>query len=561
MAEEIKKEYINAEDLQRMFRAATNQLLSKRDKINALNVFPVPDGDTGTNMYLTMKSAIDELAAVDHLSITKVCSAVSLGALMGARGNSGVILSQILRGVTRYLAQKEKINTTEFAKALQEGVQAAYKAVMRPTEGTILTVVKEAAKEASAQARSYRDFSGFLAVVIKKAEEALEKTPEQLPVLKQAGVVDAGGAGLVAILHGFHQVINGEGVGDVLDEQNTEIPKTMNVAQAVLTDSAEIEFAYCTEMIVLGENLNEDILLQKLIPLGDSLLVVGDSNILKVHVHTNHPGRALEAALEMGNLSKIKIENMREQHHHLIMESLPVEEETIHEAAVAFENTMQENPIAIVGIVAGSGLADIFKSLGTDIVIEGGQTMNPSTEDIVRAVEQAPSQTVFILPNNKNIIMAAQQAKFISSKQIYVIPTTTIPQGIAALLAFNPELQNHEALANTMEAASQDIVTGQLTYSIRDTIVEDQSIHEGDYIALCDGHIAAVSPDREIALNQLLDKILEEPHEIVTIYYGQEVSEEEAQAYLEKAQTKYPNHEIELYYGGQPVYYYIISAE
>jgi len=561
LAEEIKKEYINAEDLQRMFRAATNQLLSKRDKINALNVFPVPDGDTGTNMYLTMKSAIDELAAVDHLSITKVCSAVSLGALMGARGNSGVILSQILRGVTRYLAQKEKINTTEFAKALQEGVQAAYKAVMRPTEGTILTVVKEAAKEASAQARSYRDFSGFLAVVIKKAEEALEKTPEQLPVLKQAGVVDAGGAGLVAILHGFHQVINGEGVGDVLDEQNTEIPKTMNVAQAVLTDSAEIEFAYCTEMIVLGENLNEDILLQKLIPLGDSLLVVGDSNILKVHVHTNHPGRALEAALEMGNLSKIKIENMREQHHHLIMESLPVEEETIHEAAVAFENTMQEKPIAIVGIVAGSGLADIFKSLGTDIVIEGGQTMNPSTEDIVRAVEQAPSQTVFILPNNKNIIMAAQQAKFISSKQIYVIPTTTIPQGIAALLAFNPELQNHEALANTMEAASQDIVTGQLTYSIRDTIVEDQSIHEGDYIALCDGHIAAVSPDREIALNQLLDKILEEPHEIVTIYYGQEVSEEEAQAYLEKAQKKYPNHEIELYYGGQPVYYYIISAE
>lgn len=561
MAEEIKKEYIDAEDLQRMFRAATKQLLMKRDKINALNVFPVPDGDTGTNMYLTMKSAVDELAAVDHLSIAKVCSAVSLGALMGARGNSGVILSQILRGLTRYLAQKEKINTTEFAKALQEGVQAAYKAVMRPTEGTILTVVKEAAKEASAQARNHRDFSSFLAVVIKKAEEALERTPEQLPVLKQAGVVDAGGAGLVAIFQGFHQVINGEGVGEELHEQATEIHKATNIAQAVLTDSADIEFAYCTEMIVLGENLSEDVLLQKLIPLGDSLLVVGDTSILKVHVHTNHPGRALEAALEMGNLSKIKIENMREQHHHLIMESLPIEDGTTHKEVEPAIDPMQNKPIAIVGIVAGSGLADIFKSLGTDLVIEGGQTMNPSTEDIVKAVEQAPSQTVFVLPNNKNIIMAAQQAKLVSSKNIYVIPTTTIPQGIAALLAFNPELQNHQALAETMEAASKDIVTGQLTYSIRDTIVEDQTIHEGDYLALCDGQIAAVSPDREIALEHLMEKILEESHEIVTIYYGQEISEEEAQAYLQKAQAKYPNHEIELYYGGQPVYYYIISAE
>ena len=561
MAEEIKKEYIDAEDLQRMFRAATKQLLMKRDKINALNVFPVPDGDTGTNMYLTMKSAVDELAAVDHLFIAKVCSAVSLGALMGARGNSGVILSQILRGITRYLTQKDKINTTEFAKALQEGVQAAYKAVMRPTEGTILTVVKEAAKEASAQARSHRDFSSFLAVVIKKAEEALERTPEQLPVLKQAGVVDAGGAGLVAIFQGFHQVINGEGVGEVLHEQATEIPKATNIAQAVLTDSADIEFAYCTEMIVLGENLSEDVLLQKLIPLGDSLLVVGDTSILKVHVHTNHPGRALEAALEMGNLSKIKIENMREQHHHLIMESLPIEDGTTHKEVEPAIDPMQNKPIAIVGIVAGSGLADIFKSLGTDLVIEGGQTMNPSTEDIVKAVEQAPSQTVFVLPNNKNIIMAAQQAKLVSSKNIFVIPTTTIPQGIAALLAFNPELQNHQALAETMEAASKDIVTGQLTYSIRDTIVEDQTIHEGDYLALCDGQIAAVSPDREIALEHLMEKILEESHEIVTIYYGQEISEEEAQAYLQKAQAKYPNHEIELYYGGQPVYYYIISAE
>jgi len=561
LAEEIKKEYIDAEDLQRMFRAATKQLLMKRDKINALNVFPVPDGDTGTNMYLTMKSAVDELAAVDHLSIAKVCSAVSLGALMGARGNSGVILSQILRGLTRYLAQKEKINTTEFAKALQEGVQAAYKAVMRPTEGTILTVVKEAAKEASAQARNHRDFSSFLAVVIKKAEEALERTPEQLPVLKQAGVVDAGGAGLVAIFQGFHQVINGEGVGEELHEQATEIHKATNIAQAVLTDSADIEFAYCTEMIVLGENLSEDVLLQKLIPLGDSLLVVGDTSILKVHVHTNHPGRALEAALEMGNLSKIKIENMREQHHHLIMESLPIEDGTTHKEVEPAIDPMQNKPIAIVGIVAGSGLADIFKSLGTDLVIEGGQTMNPSTEDIVKAVEQAPSQTVFVLPNNKNIIMAAQQAKLVSSKNIYVIPTTTIPQGIAALLAFNPELQNHQALAETMEAASKDIVTGQLTYSIRDTIVEDQTIHEGDYLALCDGQIAAVSPDREIALEHLMEKILEESHEIVTIYYGQEISEEEAQAYLQKAQAKYPNHEIELYYGGQPVYYYIISAE
>jgi len=561
LVDEIKKEYIDAEDLQRMFRAATNQLLKKKDKINALNVFPVPDGDTGTNMYLTMKSAVDELAAVDHLSIAKVCSAVSLGALMGARGNSGVILSQILRGLTRYLAQKDKINTTEFSKALQEGVQAAYKAVMRPTEGTILTVVKEAAKEATTQARSHRDFSAFLALVIKKAEEALERTPEQLPVLKQAGVVDAGGAGLVAILQGFHMVIHGEGVGEEMDEQLSEALKPLHVAQAVLTNSADIEFAYCTEMIVLGENMSEDVLLQKLVSLGDSLLVVGDNNILKVHVHTNHPGRALEAALEMGHLSKIKIENMREQHHHLVMESLPVDNRLQEKTLEAPMIPMQYKPVAMVSIAAGSGLADIFRSLGADLVVEGGQTMNPSTEDIVRAVEQAPSQTVFVLPNNKNIIMAAQQAKLVSKKNIFVIPTTTVPQGIAALLAFNPELQDYQVLANTMEAASKEIVTGQLTYSIRDTVVEDQNIHEGDYLALCDGRIAAVSPDREIALEQLMEKILEDSQEIVTIYYGQEIAPEEAEAFLNKMQEKYPQHEIELYYGGQPVYFYIISAE
>lgn len=561
MADEFKKEYIDAEDLQRMIRSAANQLLKKKEKINALNVFPVPDGDTGTNMYLTMKSAVDELAAVDHLSISKVCGAVSLGALMGARGNSGVILSQILRGLTKHLAQKEKINTTEFAKALQEGVQAAYKAVMRPTEGTILTVVKEAAKEASTQARTHHEFSSFLALIIKKAEEALEKTPEQLPVLKQAGVVDAGGAGLVAILQGFHLVIHGVGAGEEMEMQRSEKPEVTQVAQAVLTNSADIEFAYCTEMIVLGENMSEDVLLQKLVSLGDSLLVVGDANILKVHVHTNHPGRALEAALEMGHLSKIKIENMREQHHHLVMDTLPVEEKPLEDTLHTPLPPLQNKPIAMVSIAAGSGLADIFRSLGTDLVVEGGQTMNPSTEDIVRAVEQAPAQTVFVLPNNKNIIMAAQQAKMVSKKSIYVIPTTTIPQGIAALLAFNPELQDYQALADTMEAASKEIVTGLLTYSVRDTVVEDQTIHEGDYLALCDGKIAAVSPNREITLERLMEKILEDSHEIITIYYGQDITEDEAEAFQQRMQEKYPDHEIELYYGGQPVYYYIISAE
>ena len=556
MAETIKKEFIDANDILQMFQSATAQLLKKKDKINSLNVFPVPDGDTGTNMYLTMKSAMDEVAAIEPISISKVCGALSMGALMGARGNSGVILSQILRGITRHLATKEKINTAEFAKALQEGVQAAYKAVMRPTEGTILTVVKESAKEALSQARQHRDFAPFMQVIIKKAEEALAKTPEQLPVLKQAGVVDAGGAGLVAIYQGFFMMLNGEKVEAFAVEKPSETVSVSHIAQAVLTDSNDIEFAYCTEMIVLGKDLNEDVLLQKLISLGDSLLVVGDTEILKVHVHTNHPGKVLEAGLEMGKLSKIKIENMREQHHHLVMDHLPVE--TTVETPVI---SMEEKPIAMVSIAAGSGLADIFRSLGVDLVVEGGQTMNPSTEDIVRAVELAPSQTVFVLPNNKNIIMAAQQAKLISKKEIHVIPTTSIPQGIAALLAYNPELKDYHVLAETMEEASQSISTGQLTYSVRDTIIDNSIIKEGDYLALCDGKIAAVSPDRSAALEQLFETMLTEEREIITIYYGQEVEESEAEELKAKMQAKFPRHEIEVYYGGQPVYYYIISAE
>ncbi len=557
MAEELTKDFLDADDMCRMFFAAANQLLKQRDQINALNVFPVPDGDTGTNMYLTLKSSVDELSAMDHFTVGKVTSAVSMGALMGARGNSGVILSQLFRGFGRQMDNKEKITTGEYAKAMQEGVNAAYKAVMRPTEGTILTVAKEAAKEALANARSHKDFVSFFELIVKKSEEALQKTPSQLPVLKQAGVVDAGGAGLLAIYQGFLQGITGKGGEIELPvEEKPQSSSPTAVAQSVLQNSAEIEFGYCTEMIILGEKMDQDRLLQELTPLGDSLMVVGDPKILKVHVHTNHPGKALEFALAMGNLSRVKVENMREQHHHLLLQNEEQAAADIAPAAV-----IETKPVGVVAVAAGSGLVDIFHSLGVDFVVEGGQTMNPSTEDIVKAIEQVPAGQVFVLPNNKNIILAAEQAVGLTEKKVYVIPTKSVPQGIASLLAFSPESTDYAAMQQAMLQAAKHIRTGQVTHAVRNSTVQGQVITEGDYLALCEGDIVGSSSDMEIVLKLLLKSLLRDHPEIITIYYGEEVSQAEAEALQKQLQADYPDLEVELYFGGQPVYYYILSAE
>lgn len=564
LAQDIK-EILLAEDLHKMFKYATGMLSRNKEQLNALNVFPVPDGDTGTNMHLTMRSAMEELKSLDSLTINKVCRALSMGALMGARGNSGVILSQIIRGITRSLGPKEKINTNDFAKALQEGSQAAYKAVMRPTEGTILTVIKESAKEAHQTARAQKDFSPFLQGVLQKAKTTLSQTPDMLPVLKKAGVVDAGGAGLVCILEGFLMAL--EGKEEAFEEEIRVAPQVNNhVAQAVLTDSAEIEFGYCTEMIVLGQNLNEDDLLQELTPLGDSLLVVGDEQVLKIHLHTNNPGLALEIALKRGNLSNIKIDNMREQHHHLVFES-EFSSENQGDRDFLFESHLsefaqpEEKPIAVVSVAAGSGLADIFYSLGADQVIEGGQTMNPSTEDILKAVKQAPAPKIIILPNNKNIILAAQQVAQVSDKEIYVVPTASIPQGFASLLLYNPELEDYKSMVEAMYTASQGVKTGLLTYAVRDTQTDNQFIKEGDYLALLDGDIATSGSNLEQTAQDLIAQMIDEDSEIVTIYFGSDVSEKEAMDLRLKLEEMYPDQSIEAYNGGQPIYYYIISVE
>jgi DAK2 domain fusion protein YloV len=553
------KEQLLAEDIIKIFHYATGMLDRNKETLNALNVFPVPDGDTGTNMHLTMRSAMEELKAVDPLSISKVCNTLSMGALMGARGNSGVILSQIIRGITRSLRSRDRINTSDFARALQEGSQAAYKAVMRPTEGTILTVIKEAAKEAQVQARHNKDFVPFMEKVLAQAQETLDKTPEMLPVLKQAGVVDAGGAGLVYMFEGF--LLAMQGVEETFEEEKPKTEETTTFAQGFLVDSTAIEFGYCTEMIILGENLNEDQLLDELTPLGDSLIVVGDDKVLKVHLHTNNPGLALEIALSKGSLSNIKIDNMREQHRHIVFEGEFNEEETVSAPSQIDFYQDEAKPVAVVSVAAGEGLIEIFQSLGVDEVVAGGQTMNPSTEDLLKAVNKANAPKVIILPNNKNIVMAAQQVQEVSEKEIFVVPTTSIPQGFSSLLLYNPEMDDYALMAEAMAEAARNVKTGLITYAVRDTEIEEHIIKEGDYLALLDGDIETYGKDLTAILEKLTASMVDDESEIITIYYGSEVKQEEAEELLNLLEEKYPDHSVELYNGGQPVYYYIISVE
>jgi len=532
-----------------MFFAAAQYLEKNKQAVNALNVFPVPDGDTGTNMSLTMMAAIKEIQATRENTVAKVADAASKGALKGARGNSGVILSQLFRGFAKALQNVDKMSTREYAEAIHEGAKTAYKAVMKPVEGTMLTVARVTGEQALKLCKKYTDFESFSREIIKVVKETLDKTPDMLPPLKEAGVVDSGGMGILHILMGATHGLAGTYDADSLPITDDKAPT--QVAPVDMDVETDIKYGYCTEFFI--KNLfpyveEEDIekLKKRLENLGDSIVVVGDTDLIKVHVHTNMPGKALQLALRFGELSGIKIDNMREQHRHVIMEN--------------HQNQQKQKEFAVVAVAMGDGISSIFKDLSADHIIEGGQTMNPSIEDILNAVEATNAKTVFVLPNNSNIILSAKQAKEISDRNIIVIPSKSIPQGLAAILAFNPE-SDVESNTTNMTEAMEYVKSGQVTYAVRDSEYNGISIKKDDIIGLVDGEIAVAGHDVTETTISLLEKMLDEDSEIVTILYGQDVEADKAEEIAEYIEDNYPDLDVEVHLGGQPLYYYIISVE
>lgn len=536
--------------LREMFLSAANMLEANKANLNALNVFPVPDGDTGTNMTLTMMAVVKELKSNQDNSLPAVALAAARGALKGARGNSGVILSQIFRGMSQAFSNAEEITPATFASAMRSGADTAYKSVMKPKEGTILTVARTMADEAYNITRSSIDIYTFFDHIIAVGEIAVKRTPDQLPVLKKAGVVDAGGKGLLAIYQAFKAVINGEVVTDTTEMTFKEEESKPALVPAAEGDEEDINFAYCTEFFVkhILDYVNPDFVdrfRDRLSKIGDSLVVVGDSELIKVHVHTNSPGKALQYALQLGELDSIKIENMLEQHRLLRGEA---------------DQAEPPKDYGIVSVVAGDGLAGIFRELMVDEIIQGGQTMNPSTEDILRAVEKVNAKSVFILPNNSNIILAAQLVKDLTTKNIFVIPTKSVPQGIAAVIAFNPEA-GAEDNAQAMEAAIGAVKTGQVTFAVRDTSIDDKEIRKNDLIGIYDGRIHVVGTEPQQTAIDLVSAMTEPTDSIITAFYGADITKEQAQLFKEKLLEKFADCEVEVHYGGQPLYYYIISIE
>ncbi|NMB06836.1 MAG: DAK2 domain-containing protein [Tissierellia bacterium] len=528
-----------------MIIAGAQSLEKNKQIVDALNVFPVPDGDTGTNMSLTMQSAIKEIKNNQTNSLEEVANLVAHGSLMGARGNSGVILSQLLRGFAKGLKGKEKANTRDLAKALKMASDTAYKAVMKPVEGTILTVARESAEEAIIIARKEKNIANFLEKVILKGDETLRRTPDMLKVLKEAGVVDSGGKGLLYIYLGAFEVITGE----KLETDDPEIPhQTIDEVEYV---EGDIEFGYCTEFIVDAGRNNPDIdrLRNTIKNYGDSMLVVGSDNIIKVHIHTNNPGEVIEHGLKLGYLKDIKIDNMRLQHRNQNFKEndkyLPKE---------------PQKKYGFITVAKGTGLSNIFKDFGVDHVIEGGQTMNPSTEDFLKAIDTIDAETIFILPNNSNIIMASNQAKEVSKKDIIVIPTKSIPQGIASLMAFNLENTPKEN-EELMKEAIKTVKTGEVTYAVRDTSYNDITIKKGNILGIGENGIQSVGKDIHKTSLELLNNMVTEDNEMITIFYGEDVEEKEAKELSDKLEEVFPECDIELYYGGQPLYYYIFSVE
>ena len=560
---------IDARLMQKAFLAGAKGLEAKKEWINELNVFPVPDGDTGTNMTMTIMSAAREVAAVQEPTMDSLAKAISSGSLRGARGNSGVILSQLFRGFTKEIKGKDVVDVKTLAQAFVHATETAYKAVMKPKEGTILTVAKGMADKAVEVAEETEDVLEFGEKVIEHGDYVLSQTPEMLPVLKQAGVVDSGGQGLMQVLKGAFDGVSGKEVDITVPDAKAAVNVQTEAKGAAATDidTAHIKYGYCTEFIINLEKhydeKSEHEFKAYLESIGDSIVVVSDDDIVKVHVHTNDPGLAIQKALTFGSLSRMKIDNMREEHQERVIQDAErkAAEQKAEEDQKETAKDEPRKPYGFIAVSVGEGLGEIFKGIGADYLIEGGQTMNPSTEDMVNAIEHVNADTVYILPNNKNIILAAEQAKYlVEDKQIIVVPSKTVPQGITALINFIPDQTPEENLETMVEEMGR-VKTGQITYAVRNTVIDDMEIHEGDIMGIGDHGMLAVGTDLEKTTEDTLKAMLDEDSELVTVYYGSDVTAEDAEALIEKLQASCPDVEIELQEGGQPIYYYLISVE
>ena len=537
---------IDGKKFRDMFVSGANNLQNNKDLVDKLNVFPVPDGDTGTNMSLTISYAIKELAKVQNDNVTDIGKALSKGSLMGARGNSGVILSQIIRGIAKSVEGKENLNVIDLANAFKNGSDTAYKAVIKPIEGTILTVVRESGEYAENIAQEDMDMIEFLELVVEKANESLNKTPELLKALKEAGVVDSGGKGLVLIYEGMLSSLKGNNIE--LVEGGISSDTNVSVEQNISTE--DIKFQYCTEFILETNKVDDLTVRERFMKYGDSLAVVGDEGVIKVHVHTNDPGLAIQEALSYGQLLTIKVENMKLQH----------ENKVLKEAAQTEEVHFEEKEYGFIATSMGDGLAQIFRDFGVDHIIEGGQTMNPSTEDFMKAIEKLNAKNIIILPNNSNIIMAANQAKELSDKNIVVIPTKNVPQAFAALVTFDGDADIAENEANMMEALST-VKSGQVTYAVRDTVINDVEVKEGNIIGIAEGKLLSAGDKVDEITTDLIEKLVDEDSAIITLFYGEDTSKEDAQALRDALEENFEDVDVELHYGGQPLYYYLISVE
>lgn len=542
-------QYIDAKILKEMFVSGANNLQNHKDLVDRLNVFPVPDGDTGTNMSLTISYAMKELSKVENGTITEIGKALSKGSLMGARGNSGVILSQIIRGFAKSIEGKEKLDSQDLANAFKNGSDTAYKAVIKPIEGTILTVVRESSDFAIKNYKKQDDLINFLEMVIKEAKESLDRTPELLKALKEAKVVDSGGKGLVLLYEGMLSALKGNCID--LKDSNSNIQNISSQEQINTINTDDIKFSYCTEFILESDKVQDTEIRDMMLKYGDSLVVVGDDGVIKVHVHTNDPGLVLQDALKFGQLVTIKIENMKIQHENIVLNT---------EYDKSSSEEVEEKEFGFIATSMGDGLNTILKEFGVDHIIEGGQTMNPSTEDFVNAIDKINAKNIFIFPNNSNIIMAANQAKEISDKNIIVIPTKNIPQGLTALVSFNIEAsveENEEAMMSSLSL----VKSGQVTYAVRDTVMNDIDVKEGNIIGIAEGKLLSAGEKIEDITRELVEKLVDEDTAIVTLFYGEDVSEEDANQLRDLLEEKFEDIDVELYYGGQPLYYYLVSVE
>ena len=549
---------INTELFRKMFLAGAANLEAKKEFINELNVFPVPDGDTGTNMTLTIMSAAKEVQSLENADMLTIAKAISSGSLRGARGNSGVILSQLLRGFTKEIREHKEIDAVILAKACERATATAYKAVMKPKEGTILTVAKGISRKAEELGETTEDLEVFIPEVIKYAEEVLAQTPEMLPVLKEAGVVDSGGQGLLEVIHGAYDAF----LGKEIDYAAIEASGGTKMVKPSQQAEADIKFGYCTEFIIMTEkeftDKNEAEFKAYLESIGDSIVCVADDDIVKIHVHTNDPGLAIQKALTYGQLSRMKIDNMREEHQEKLIKDA---EKAAAQQASEKKKKEPRKPVGFIAVSIGEGMNGIFRELGADYIIEGGQTMNPSTDDMLSAIDEVNADHIFILPNNKNIILAANQAQSLTDdKDIIVIPTKTVPQGITAIISYMPEADvdtNIEAL----EEAIKNVKTGQVTYAVRDTHIDDKEIHEGDIMGIGDRGILAVGQSVEETTKEMLAQLVDEESELISLYFGQDVLEEDAENFAQEVEELYPDVDVDVHMGGQPIYYYVLSVE